>query len=38
VQVTDSDGDPVDGVVTYPDLNTTQITFLVPVSGIADLS
>ena len=38
VQVTDSDGDPVEGVVIHPDLNTTQLTFLVPVSGIADLS
>ena len=38
VQVMDDDGNPVEGVVTFPDLNTTLIQFLVPVRGIADLS
>lgn len=38
VQVTDPDGNAVEGVVAHLDLNTTRITFGVPVSGIADLS
>jgi hypothetical protein len=38
VQVTDSDGNPVAGVVAYPDLNTVLITFSMPVAGVADLS
>ena len=38
VQVTDLDGNPVEGVVTHPDLNTSLITFSEPVAGIADLS
>ena len=38
VQVTDTEGDPVEGVVTHPDQNTTHIHFDVPVSGTADLS
>jgi hypothetical protein len=38
VQVVDSDGNPVTGVVAYPDLNTTLITFSTPVAGVADLS
>ena len=38
VQVTDATGDAVDGVVSHPDLNTSLITFRVPISGIADLS
>lgn len=38
IQVSDADGTPVEGVVAHPDLNTTRITFALPVSGIADLS
>ena len=38
VQVTDDSGDDVVGVVTHPDLNTTVITFALPLSGTADLS
>lgn len=38
VQVTDTEDDDVEGVVTHPDLNTTHIHFDVPVAGIADLS
>lgn len=38
VQVSDEQGNPVEGVVTHPDLNQTVITFSVPLAGIADLS
>jgi hypothetical protein len=38
VQVTDAGGNPVTGVISYPDLNTTLITFSAPVAGVAELS
>jgi hypothetical protein len=38
VQVTDAEGNDVEGVVSHPDLNTTQIHFDVPIAGIADCS
>ena len=38
VQVTDSDGDDVEGAVYHLDEHTTRIHFDVPIAGIADLS
>ena len=38
VQVTDTEGDDVEGTVFHLDVNTTRIHFDVPVAGIADLS
>lgn len=38
VQVTDSGGNPVEGVVLHPDEFTTRIHFDMPISGTADLS
>ncbi len=38
VQVTDTESNPVEGVVVHPDENTTHIHFDMPIAGIADLS
>ncbi len=38
VQVADEEGNPVEGAIAHPDLNTTQIHFEVPIAGTADLS